>query len=214
MIAGPRLASSICGSPRISALATASATPISFRSQEYSALQFRESVDHVSERRRHAFRWGASQFLTEQFHVGLVRYIYKGYDSGSAEASDQSARPTVQILWQRSFPGAPSHSARLFERQRFAANMSAWPFPRTGAKNASDRPALAGLYIAAATYRLSVARIETTLRSSWSRRWPQRRPLDAHAIGVGEHDSARVPSIHPRRFRRLASSLTTTIFRS
>jgi Putative MetA-pathway of phenol degradation len=64
------------------------------------------------------FDWGASQFLTKQFQVGLVCYVYKeiGCDSGSAEASDQSARPTVQILWQRSFPGAPSHSARLFER--------------------------------------------------------------------------------------------------
>jgi hypothetical protein len=176
MIADPRLASSICGSPRISALprrrlhlfhsVLRSTRLYSFENQWTT---YQNGVDMH-------FEWGASQFLTEQFHVGLVCYIYKGCNSGSAEASDQLARPTVQILWQRSFAGAPSHSARLFERQRFAANMSAWPFPRTGAKNASDRPALAGLYIAAATYRLSVARIETTLRSSWSRRWPAASP--------------------------------------
>jgi len=184
MIAGPRLASSICGSPRISALATASATPISFRSQEYSALQFRESVDHVSERRRMHFDWGASQFLTEQFHVGLVCYIYKGCDSGSAEASDQSARPTVQILWQRSFTRRALESSNVSgsllvlpaKHVRLAQIGIEFRLPRIGAKNASDRPALAGLYIAAATCRLSVARIETTRRSSWSWRWPAASP--------------------------------------
>src|SRR6266700_78024 len=34
------------------------AAAATIRSQEYSALQFRESVDPVSERRRHAFRLG------------------------------------------------------------------------------------------------------------------------------------------------------------
>jgi hypothetical protein len=48
-------------------------------------LQFHQSVDAISERRRRAFR--LSQFLTKQFQVGLVGYVYKevACDSGSGD---------------------------------------------------------------------------------------------------------------------------------
>jgi hypothetical protein len=49
-------------------------------------LQFRESIDPVSKRRRHALRLGRLAVL-EQFLIGAVGYVYKevGCDSGSGD---------------------------------------------------------------------------------------------------------------------------------
>jgi Putative MetA-pathway of phenol degradation len=93
MIAGPRLASSICGSPRIIGIghgvtnAGVSYTyfiPFSGVARLYSFENQRTTYQNGVDMR---FDWGASQFLTKQFQVGLVCYVYKeiGCDSGSAE---------------------------------------------------------------------------------------------------------------------------------
>src|SRR5207245_6055175 len=102
----------------------------------------------------------------------------------TAEVSDQSARPTVQILLAKIVTRRALESSNVSgsllvlpaKHVRLAQIGIEFRLPRIGAKNASDRPALAGLYIAAATCRLSVARIETTRRSSWSWRWPAASP--------------------------------------
>jgi hypothetical protein len=119
------------------------------------------------------FDWGASQFLTKQFQVGLVCYVYKeiGCDSGSAKPLINRQGQRFKSFGKDRFQArlhialdSSNVSGSLRTCVRLAQIGIELPLPRIGAKNASDRPALAGLYsdvFAAATCCLSVARIET-----------------------------------------------------
>ena len=72
----------------------ASATPISIRrpgTNSPAVLGFTYNFENQSTQYQNGvdmhFDWGASQFLSKQFQVGLVGYVYKeiGCDSGSGD---------------------------------------------------------------------------------------------------------------------------------
>ena len=87
----PAVESSASGTARST---PAAVTPISIRQtgHEFSAvLGFTYNFENQSTQYQNGvdmhFDWGASQFLTKQFQVGLVGYVYKelGCDSGSGD---------------------------------------------------------------------------------------------------------------------------------